>query len=212
MKKLLSLLLAYVFLQSQTWALSGGPNYNGAGAGASVVGTFAGVLTPTIKNVNTLGVFGVVSPQAGLASGAFVYFASGETFTGVIEGSADPSSLVLSALLDAQANVTQLQNAGNNGTSGTSTLATFPIGFANGTLYATVSAAGDLFGAIERLTGKATLQVQGATATGLPNGAVATILLKVNGFQQTTDTSTTFDLSSFTVNTAGGGGSSATGG
>ena len=41
MKKILSLLMCYVFLQAETFALRGGPN--GAGAG-KVTGSFSGIM------------------------------------------------------------------------------------------------------------------------------------------------------------------------
>jgi hypothetical protein len=94
------------------------------------------------------------------------------------------------------------------GTSGSS-LQTTPVGFANGSLYAFVTVPNtDLAGQVVLLTGTASLAVQQAnTTTGLPTGAVTNLNMTVQGYQQTTDTSTTFDLSAFTTATSGAAGS-----
>jgi hypothetical protein len=215
MKKLLSLLMAYVFLQAQTWALSGGPVYGNASNGGSPIGTFSGVLKPTGGVTNAFGVFGIVVPAVNLATGAFVYFASGETFIGAIEGSGDPSNLVISGLLSAQANVTSLvpstANVGGVITAGSSQLQTVPVGFANGFLNAVVVPPQLLAaGGVVRLNGKATLDVQGASAAGVPAGAITVLIMKVDGFEQTTATTTTFDLSNFTTAVSGAAGTSST--
>ena len=47
MKKLLSLLLILVFLQNQSWALKGGPEFNGS-QNIAVAGTYAGALLPFV--------------------------------------------------------------------------------------------------------------------------------------------------------------------
>src|SRR5687768_1508213 len=74
MQRVLSLLLAFTFLQTQSWALSGGPNYGGAGQ--SIIGTYAGVLLPDLEaaaltgglvqlDQNALGLFAIGIPSSG---------------------------------------------------------------------------------------------------------------------------------------------------
>jgi hypothetical protein len=103
MQRVLSLLVAYVFLQTQVWALSGGPVF--AGAQQSLTGTYAGVIIPSLEGAesldadvdpatlfgaNSLGVFTIGVPNIGLAEGAVVLFFEGSFFTGGLIGVADP--------------------------------------------------------------------------------------------------------------------------
>ena len=94
MKKVLSLLLPIVFLQSQAFALSGGPVF-GTGQ-ASFVGTYAGALIPQFENTVTqcsnaaIGLFTLGQPDVGPATGSFVAFINGAAFIGVISGIIDP--------------------------------------------------------------------------------------------------------------------------
>ena len=115
MNKVLSLLLAFVFLQTQSWALSGGPNYSsGTQAGQiSLIGVYAGALLPAGVDESTgeetgelvsngLGLFALSVPETGLGVGQFVYFSEGRTFTGTITGVADPDRGTLTGLLKGQ--------------------------------------------------------------------------------------------------------------
>lgn len=109
MKNVLSLLVVYVFLETQTWALSGGPVF--ATGAPNLAGHYSGVLVPKETrfnfdgispgtNVNNLeplldtsgkiGVFAVSIPITGMASGDAIIFFNGGIFTGNIDGIADP--------------------------------------------------------------------------------------------------------------------------
>ena len=110
MKKVLSLLVAFVFLQVETWALSGGPRYGGDQAAVS--GTYAGVFTGlsgTAKPLgssalvdtvgsNALGLFVIGVPQIDIATGSMAIFFEGSFFQGGIVGIADPNKSTLSAV------------------------------------------------------------------------------------------------------------------
>lgn len=122
MKKVLSLLLAYIFLQTQTWALSGGPVFSsGSSVVLSVIGTYAGVLLP--EEIDTegalgtgtpatatsdqdststsIGLFSLGVPEAGPATGAMIVFVEGTAFNGNITGVVDPGTGVFRAIIDA---------------------------------------------------------------------------------------------------------------
>jgi hypothetical protein len=73
MKKILSLLMCYVFLQAETFALRGGPG--GAGTG-NVSGTYSGVLIDTglAGGTTDIGLFLLNASPAGASSGQMVIF------------------------------------------------------------------------------------------------------------------------------------------
>jgi hypothetical protein len=180
MNKVLSLLLAFVFLQTQSWALSGGPNYNQGNATGqtSLIGVYAGALLPagveeTTEEAtdelvsNGLGLFALNVPETGLGVGQFVYFSEGRTFTGTITGIADPERGTLTGLLKGQFDIitsnTQLQDE----LLGDASLVTSqPGGFANGEVRAdfvpgatfAVTAAGLPFLGL-RIEGTATVEI-----------------------------------------------------
>jgi hypothetical protein len=109
MKRTLSLLMAFVFLQTQSWALSGGPRFGGSGQ--TIVGTYAGILIPDTSvpgglvalDANALGIFSVGVPQNGVAAGPVAFFNKGEVFTGKIAAVVDPDSGELTGLMEASA-------------------------------------------------------------------------------------------------------------
>ena len=119
MKKVLSLLVAFVFMQVQTWALSGGPQYGGAQA--SVSGTYAGVFTGiggTAINLgttllvdsvgtNAVGLFVIGVPVTDIASGTFALFFEGTFFQGGILGIANPNKQTLTGVAQG-VHITQL--------------------------------------------------------------------------------------------------------
>lgn len=103
MKKVLSLLVAFVFLQVQSWALSGGPQYGGT---AGLIGTYAGTFTGVKSTVpvpgstaivgsNSLGVFVIAVPETDLAQGTIALFFEGIFYQGGVVGAADPSKSTL---------------------------------------------------------------------------------------------------------------------
>ncbi len=132
MKGLLGNLLGVVgglfFAVAAAYAISGGPQFP---AGANIVGTYAGVLTPTSSpcpsvtpapvpdctpsvascGANSLGVFSVGAPQSGIASGTFVMFAQGRVFSGTIQGVADPQKATLKGILTARYDFTVTSDA-----------------------------------------------------------------------------------------------------
>ena len=107
MKKVLSLLVAFVFMQVQTWALSGGPTYGGDQA--SVTGTYAGVFTGIggtaialgtgalvdSAGTNAVGLFVIGVPITDVANGTMAIFFEGAFFQGGILGIADPNKKTL---------------------------------------------------------------------------------------------------------------------
>ena len=111
MKHVLSILVAFVFIQTQCWALSGGPRYGGNSA--SVAGTYAGVFTgvsgtarlldPATNTLidpvgsNALGLFVIGVGQVDIASGSLALFFEGTFFQGGLLGVADPNKQTLSA-------------------------------------------------------------------------------------------------------------------
>ena len=89
MKKILSLLLACVFVQTQCWALSGGPIYPGAGFPASGEKfVYGGAMIPR-SGSNSMGVFFVSAPVGEIGTGQFSFFIEGELVTGEMTGTTD---------------------------------------------------------------------------------------------------------------------------
>ena len=184
MKKVLSLLVSFVFLQTQTWALSGGPVYGGGQLGISVIGTYAGVFVPETVNrifsnpdvtppslasdANTLGLFVLGVPSEGVATGNYLFFQDGEAFFGTLTGLVDPASGELRALI-AGAAVT------NNATNGIEFLS--PVS-AVGRLDAQVEAVSG-FTSSARLSGTAFIQLQGYVPDSSPNGFGFTTLREI---------------------------------
>jgi hypothetical protein len=104
-RAILSLLLCFVFLESQALAAHSAA---GGGTPVSVVGTYAGALLPDTAAAaaagavdNTLGIFSLVVPENGLSTGGFLVFANGQTFIGTINGLADPDTARVLAVLQA---------------------------------------------------------------------------------------------------------------
>ena len=89
MKKLLSLLMCYVFLQAETFALRGGPTSAG---GPKVMGEYSGVLIDTSPG-GDLGMFLLAAVTNGASSGQIVIFSQSATdsdmYTGIITGVSD---------------------------------------------------------------------------------------------------------------------------
>lgn len=100
MKKILSLLLACVFLQTQCWALVGGPFNNGIRPGEEPDGAYSAVLSG--KNLIGMMQFGVSSSSE--SNGRFVVFHEGIINYGVASGIADlPSRTVAASLMGVAA-------------------------------------------------------------------------------------------------------------
>ena len=191
MKKVLSLLLAYTFLQAQTWALSGGPVFE-SGSVQTLVGTYAGALLPSdggdesatgggdqdadTGGVNGLGLFTLSVPQAGLGTGNFVYFSEGRTFTGTITGLADPNKRELVGLLKGQFDIIVSNIQIEDDFFGDASLVqTRPGGFANGQLRASFeggtsafTSTGVSFSGGLRLEGGAQVEISEIRETTVP--------------------------------------------
>jgi hypothetical protein len=105
-----------VFAVSAAYAIKGGPPYPSQ---TNVVGTYAGVLSPTPTpnpaepppatppcSANSIGVFSVGVPSSGVATGTFVMFSQGRVFSGTIQGIADAGNSSLRGVLAATYNFT----------------------------------------------------------------------------------------------------------
>src|SRR4051794_41200573 len=100
MKAFFGCLLCLVLATTHTYAIKGGPPI--PGVGKNVVGTFAGVLRPPFcplanpaqcgGGLNSLGLFSLGIPQAGLASGSGALFTREPPLVGSNQGGADPAT------------------------------------------------------------------------------------------------------------------------
>jgi hypothetical protein len=123
MKQVLSLLTAFVFLQMQTWALSGGPVYptgapNQAGFYSGVLEqqdslygedfeNNSGSVQPEDSPAGSIGVYSLTIPSntvGGLATGTMFLFVNGTLFaSNNFSGVADPDKGTFDAILDLAA-------------------------------------------------------------------------------------------------------------
>lgn len=144
MKKLLSLLIAFVFLNVESQAYY--PSYGGLGL--NPVGTYGGTLVPdgaagaVAGNVNaadSIGLFSIGVPQVGLATGTFALFIQGGAYVGDLVGYVDPTSQKLSAIMSGSSTFTvAIPYFVTNGTTTTVTFKDYSIA-ATGNLEATFS-------------------------------------------------------------------------
>lgn len=115
MKKVLSLLVAFVFLQVQSWALSGGPDYSrlngGTSGNPSIIGTYGGVLIPTSASAApatpqpaSVGVFSISVPETGVSAGVAIMFVNGVAFIGNVAGMADVDNQSIQGLIAGESN------------------------------------------------------------------------------------------------------------
>lgn len=198
MKQVLSLLLAYVFVQTQSWALSGGP-FGNTNTVQNVVGTYSGVLTPQAAAVvggpsTSVGLFSLSQAATGNATGGIVVFVNGTPFNGTIVGLIDPSSGTLRGIVDAQSSFQVVffvpQTTIVNGvTQTTFTRQTSSI-FATGNIQARVQrqSASQTFTSTAttpaRLTGTSSIDIFSAIGNnGQPN-ITQTVAFRVDGFKQ----------------------------
>jgi hypothetical protein len=204
MNRVLSFLLAYAFLQAETWAIGGGPN-TGTTA-AALVGTYAGVMIPIdqtsvtqIPSSASIGLFSIGVPQVGLAQGSAVVFVNGLAFQGTVLGVADPKDQTLQGIVQGQstAQVTSLvPTIDANGNVVFQQITS--LVFAQGNIDTKIDGAGTVspLGAdpsATRLKGKAQLDLfQTLNADGTPS-VTNTVTFKVDGFKQS-DTSTVITI------------------
>ncbi len=222
MKKLLPLLICYVLMQGQCFAISGGPNYGGNGT-ISTIGSYSGLIqgvtesdagngapvipgdpvpggTGTTAPSNALGLFDLVVPGTTTATGGFLLFADGVVFGGTISASVDPDSAKLSGILQGsyQFNETFFTATGTTTTAVTAQ--------ALGMISAKIGSSGSRSATAARLTGTANLGIDfGALDVNTNEPIVAReITFTVSGFQTSTATTTASTIG--TAGTTGTGG------
>jgi hypothetical protein len=226
MQKVLSLLLAYVFLQVQSFALSGGPDY-GTSAGLNVIGTYAGVLIPDdaaaalpngvpvdiTPSAASIGLFSLGVNETGPAVGTAIVFVRGTSFTGNIIGVVDPGDGSVSAIVDAVSTYqiqTQVQTGVDDNGNPIFDIVSSNL-FAQGSLDAeieTTTVSSSPFTTVPgatRVNGTALLDLFGEiNADGTPN-ITQTVSYTVDGFKQSdtvSDVTLTFGSS---IDTGTGG-------
>ena len=93
MKRLLSLLMCYVFLQAETFAMRGGPN--GTSGVIQATGSYTGILVDTTVGGGDVGLFVLLIVSSGPSVGQVAIFSSSATdvdyYTGVLTGLSDPA-------------------------------------------------------------------------------------------------------------------------
>ena len=199
MKKVLSLLLAFVFLQTQTWAIGGGPQGNGGGA--ALVGTYAGVLIPVsqtkpavvgAQSAASIGLFVVAVPAVNVAKGAAVAFVDGIAFIGDVTAIADPKKQTLVGIVEGVSNfdvITIIFVPDANGNVVPTTIRTKI--FAQGGINARFESSGGnvnpttgTVGGNSRLSGSASLDLFADLNVGGTPNIYNTVKFRVDGFKQ----------------------------
>ena len=205
MKKLLPLLICYVLMQGQCFAISGGPVYGGGGR-VNTVGSYSGTIqgvtevdnssgapaipgdpvpggTATSNKSNALGLFDLVVPGITTATGGFLLFANGVVFGGTITASVDPDSAKLSGVLNGAFNF--------HLTSFATGVEADVTASALGLINAKVSATGNRAVTAARLTGTASLDIDYGLVDNNNQPVIARVInFNVIGFQTTTSTAT----------------------
>ena len=164
MNRLLSLLMCFVFLHAETFAMRGGPTRRGV---AQLSGTYSVILTQTSEDTDFftgvgLGYIGtsialvlVDAPGIGPASGHFLLFSSsaGISYQGTLDGLSDTKGF-----LHAVMGASQIDNSGVNQT-------------VNGTFSASVVPQASSNSTLQEVTGTATTVSTATTITINPNGS-----------------------------------------
>lgn len=229
MKKLFPLLLCYILMATQCYAISGGPVYGG-GRSINVVGAYSGTIigvsetdssqgppipgepggsTASITPSNALGLFDLTVPGVSTATGAFVLFASGRVFGGTISASVDPDTAKLSGVLNGTYDFT-LTFFNAAGTAQTQQVEATAVGLIN----ANIRSTGVTSFTTARLTGSASLEVNYGQidATTFAPIIAQTITFTVSGFQQTNVAQAASTISSLSALTGGSNGPGGSGG
>lgn len=189
MKQALSLLIGFVLIQTQAWAISGGPPEDLRQT--SYQGTYAGVLIPEssedVQSSTSIGLFSFSQPKTGYASGELLTFVNGTVFNGTLQGVIDPKNGSLRAVLDASSTysvVVQVPSSKDADGNITYTSESYPIK-AQGSLKAKIKP--DQSGVTAtRVEGTASLDVFFTIQdNGTPN-ITQTAVFQVDGFQQST--------------------------
>jgi hypothetical protein len=218
MKKVLSLLLAYVFFQVQSWAFA--PVY--PGNAQSLTGTYAGTMIGQVfytaagnmvnQNSNTLsangtGVFVVGQPSAGLGTGVFAFFAQGTTYTGAVISIIDPTELTMTGVMKGEATTVETEEVVINGQPSQLTF-TLVIGYLGVSFVTNVT-----FNQASSNGGSSSTRISGngqATYQDGNSNIIGSSTVVIDGFLQSNTVSSTIDLSTLTntqSSTGGGGGS-----
>ena len=175
MKKLFPLLLSYVLMATQCYAISGGPVFGG-GRSINVIGAYSGTIlgttvsdssqgpaipgeapsatTTTSTTSNALGLFDLTVPGVSTATGAFILFASGRVFGGTISASVDPDTAKLSGVLEGSYTFA-VDTFDSTGAAQTSTVTAQAVG----SISASIRATGTSSFTTARLTGTASLEI-----------------------------------------------------
>ena len=231
MKKLFPLLLSYVLMSTQCYAISGGPVFGG-GQSVNVIGSYSGTILgvsqsstdqgPAIPGEapgtaadssstasNALGLFDLTVPGVSTATGAFVLFASGRIFGGNISASVDPDTAKLSGILNGSFNFS-VTSFDATGTATADAVTASAVGSIN----ANIRSTGISSFTTARLTGTAFLEVNfgQVDANTFAPVIAQTISFTVSGFQQTSAASAASTVSSLTTLTGGANGSGGAGG
>ncbi len=111
MKRLLSLLMCYVFLQAETFALRGGPSSRGVQrlqGSYSVIMLESSIDPFTGKTGTSVGLALLTAPAAGATTGSFITFSfnGGTSFIGTINGLSSTAGQLTSVLSGSEINGT----------------------------------------------------------------------------------------------------------
>ena len=203
MKKVLSLLMIFVFLNATVWAYA--PDYSGSGTVQDLTGTYAGVFIPTVANTKlggtSLGVFAIGIPGLAAASvisqGAGVLFANGAGYNLNITGTFDPKTATLSAIIFGESNFEIIETSVVGGTAVTTTFFISAEGSMTGKIEANSgnsAVTGPGTANASRITGTATIDTF-TTVTAAGPDITGTVNFTVNGFQS----SSTYSVPTLTI-------------
>lgn len=200
MKKLLPILLCYILMTSQVFAISGGPVFGGGGTDPQ--GTYSGIITvntkldfdnpvfdpvtntfvPAVVATNAIGLFSLTVPATNLATGTNIIFVDGAVYRGTINASVDPDSGRLSGLISASFNYTLVTTNPVSGEQQTASL----TAQANGKLDAQITGARQAARASARLLGSSTISVANGGVSGFTFDVDSVLQCTVTGFRQAT--------------------------
>lgn len=190
MKSLLGVLMCLVLITSQSFAVSGGPDFSDDATAVNTVGTYAGVLhakrfePDTGQRPNSIGLFTLSIPQTGLANGTALMFEQGQVYTGDIQGLADPDRAKLIAIISATFPYITTVPTGEVDDNGNPVYETVTVSAtASGRVKAQISQSAVLTSlAGTRIKGKADIQYSLTV-----NNPFSEIIYRVTGFKQSSD-------------------------
>lgn len=211
MKKLLPILLCYLLMTSQVFAVSGGPSFGGGNV--NPIGTYSGLIqvnreidndtlsidpvtglpAPTIlqqNQINAIGLFSLGVPTTSVARGACLIFVEGVVYTGTITASVDPDSGKLSGVLNAVFQYTRISTNPITGAQVTAAL----TAQANGKVNAQINGTRQGAAASARINGSSIIQVADGGLDGLRFIVDRVLECTITGFRQSTTASTVTTL------------------